>query len=558
MIAGGLGGLEIFRLSPRPGKPVDGAARGAFLACSFRESMKIRSTKILLAWCLAALLWGAGCGARGVRPPLPAGRGGDLRIALPYEPRTLDPNSARDETAVLLAPNLYSRLIALDADSRLLPDLAASWTVEDRGLRYVFRLRDGVRWHDGEPFSAGDVRWTFEQLAKRPGLAAEAVRRIAAVETPDERTVEIRLREPWAPFLTALASYGTYILPRHLAGRTDTAVGTGPFRLGSWVRGRRLTLLANRSFHRPGPYLDRLVYIIGGDPGQVTEMLLRGAVDYSLLRPPQELLARLRKSTDLRIVTSPSDARYYFGFNFRRRPLDDHRVREAVNRAIDRQELLDRALHGYGAPALGFYTPAVAWAYNGDAHVPPFDRPRARQLLAAAAAPPRGEPLRLDLVAPILEPYAAMAGLLRDQLRTVGIELRPVLLPPAELLERTLSRHDFDLAMIAGSEGPDPASLSGRFGSRGPIQIMGYNSPEFDAAVAEGARTIDPQRRAQAYFRAQAILARDLPVAPLVESVHLAIFRRGISGLPQVEARGLVPAYEYSLVRRLSTSGGAR
>jgi peptide/nickel transport system substrate-binding protein len=523
--------------------------------------MKARPSSIRLAWCLAALLWGAGCGARNVHPPPPAGRGGELRVALPFEPRTLDPNPAQDEAGLLLAPNLFSRLIALDADSRLLPDLAESWTVEDGGLRYVFRLRDGVRWHDGEPFGAGDVRWTFEQLAARPGLAAEAIRRIAAVETPGDGTVEIRLREPWAPFLPVLASYGTYILPRHLGGRNGKAVGTGPFRLGSWERGRRITLLANRSFHRPGPYVDRLVYVVPADGSmestgrQAAEMLLNGAVDFSQVRPPQDLLARLRSSPDLRVVTSPSDARFYCGFNLRRPPLDDHRVREAVNRAIDRQALLDSALHGYGAPALGFYTPTVAWAYNGEAHVPLLDRARARQLLAAAGVP-RGAPLRLDLLAPTLEPYAAIAGLLRDQLRTVGIELRPVLLSPAELLERTLGRHDFDLALIAGGQGPDPESLATRFGSHGASQFMGYSSPDFDAAVAAGARTVDLPRRARAYFRAQAILARDLPVAPLIESVHVAIFRRGITGLPQLEARGLVPSDEYSLVR-LAADGGA-
>lgn len=520
--------------------------------------MKIRRLNLCHAWCLAALLWGAGCGARNVQPPLPAGGGGELRVALPYEPRTLDPNAAQDEAVLLLAPNLYSRLISLDADSRLLPDLAESWTVEDGGLRYVFRLRDGVRWHDGEPFTAADVRWTLGQLAARPGFGAEAIRRIAAVETPDDLTVEIRLREPWAPFLPTLAAYGMYVLPRHLGARSDKIVGTGPFRLGSWAHGRRLTLLANRSFHRPGPFIDRLVYVFPADGERAAEMLLNGAVDYSLQRPPQKLLRHLRSSPDLRVVTSPSDARYYCGFNLRRRPLDDHRVREAVNRAIDRQEILDQALHGYGAPALGFYTPAVAWAYNGEAHVPLLDRARARSLLAAAAATsPAGAPLRLDLVAPTLEPYPQMALLLRDQLRTVGLELRPVLVPPAQLLERILSRHDFDLALIAGSQGPDPDSLAVRFGSRGVTQFMGYASPELDAAVAEGARTVDLPRRARAYFRAQAILARDLPVAPLVESVHLAVFRRGITGLPQVEARGLVPINDYSLVRVLSVAGGA-
>ena len=513
------------------------------------------------ALALAVLLLGAGCGARSLVPPLPSGHGGEMRVALPFEPRALDPNSVQDEAALLLAPNLYSRLVALDADSRLFPDLAESWTIEDGGLRYVFRLREGVRWHDGAPFTAADVRWTFDRLARRPGLAAEAVHRIAGVETPDDRTVEIRLREPWAPFLTTIAAYGVYILPRHVADPAGTGrvVGTGPFRLGSWERGRRIVLLPNRSFYRPGPLLDRLVYTFVGDPRRTAELLLAGTLDYSVVRPPAQLIPRLQREPGLRVVTAPSDARLFVGFNLRRPPLGDLRVREAINRAIDRQEILDKGLHGYGAPALGFYTPVVSWAYNGEAHVPPFDRRKARQLLAAAGLRPdaRGAAVRLELLTPRLGAFEQIAALLRDQLRAVGIELRPVVLSPEQCTERTLTRHDFDLTLLSGSQGPDPENLEARFGSHGSLQFMGYANPALDAALNEGARSVDLPRRAQAYFRAQTILAHDLPIAPLAEGVRISVFRRGITGLPQAEARGLVPVDEYSLVRAHSQKGGA-
>jgi peptide/nickel transport system substrate-binding protein len=507
---------------------------------------------------LAVLLWGAGCGARSFVPPLPTGHGGEMRVALPYEPRTLDPNSVQDEASLLLAPNLYSRLVALDADSRLFPDLAESWTIEDGGLRYVFRLRQGVRWHDGAPFTAADVRWTLDQLARRPGLADEAIRRISRIETPDGRTVEIRLREPWAPFLTTIASYGVYILPRHVPRQGPQVVGTGPFRLGSWLHGRHIILLPNRSFYRPGPLLDRVVYTFVGDPRRTAELLRAGALDYSVVRPPVQLIPQMEREPRLRVVTAPSDGRFFVGFNLRRPPLGDRRVREAINRAIDRQEILDRGLHGYGVPALGFYTPAVAWAYNGDAHVPPYDRDRARQLLREAGLRPDagGTVLRLGLLIPHLGSFEPIGLLLRDQLRAVGIELRPVLLSPAEWTARTLTRHDFDLALLAGSQGPDPESLEARFGSHGSLQFMGYSNPALDAAVAEGARTVDLPRRARAYFRAQTILAHDLPIAPLAEGVRISVYRRGITGLPQAEARGLVPADEYSLVRARSLDGG--
>lgn len=517
--------------------------------------MVIRVRRACAAGLVILALTGCGAGPA----PREKGGGGELRVALPFEPTSLDPNVVQDEPALLVAPNLYSKLVALDADSRLFPDLAQGWTISEGGRRYTFHLRRGVRWHDGEPFSSGDVRWTLERLIRKPGLLGEATRKIERIETPDDSTAVIVLKEPWAPFLTTLAWFGGHILPRHLGGkRLDRPVGTGPFRFEEWVRGERITLTANLDFFRKGPYLDRLVYTFLADSSRVPGLLTAGKLDYSLVRPPLSLLPRLRKNPDLHLMTSASDGRYYCGFNLRRPPLNDRRVREAINRAIDRRALVDRALYGYGSPAVGFYTPSVAWAYNEAAKVPAFDRQRARELLAEAGLVPdeRGVALELELLVAPVSPYQDIADLLRDQLRTVGIELRVTELPLAALLERTLARHDFDLALVAGSQGPDPENLNTRFGSRGATQFMGYESPELDAAVAEGARSVDLARRARSYFRAQEILARDLPIAPLIETVHLSLFRRDVRGLPQAEARGLVPANEYSLVR--VTRGGGR
>ena len=503
---------------------------------------------------VAVLLVALGWALRGSVPVQPAkGGGGELRVVLPFEPKSLGPSEAFDETAGLVGQNLYSRLVALDADHRLLPDLAASWTVDPAGLVYTFHLREGVRWHDGHLFGAEDVVWTLERLRASRGFPAQAVRRIARIETPDRATVVVRLKEPWAPFLLDLSGPGGQIFPHHLAGRgsAERPIGTGPFLLHQWVRGQRIVLVPNHSFYRRGPWLDRIVYTFTSDSQSVPELLLSGRADYSILRPPLSLLPRLEKDPRVRVSHSVSDARFYCGFNLRRRPLADRRVREAVNRAIDRHEIVRRALHGYGAPAFGFYTPSIAWAYNGDARVPDFDRDRARELLDEAGwkKGKDGVRLRLDLLGIAVSPFPEIAGLLREQLLTVGIEVRPVLLPYDQLVERVLTRHDFDLAMIAGNQGPDPANLSDRFGSHGSTQFMGYASPELDAALAEGARTIDLTARARAYFRAQEILARDLPIAPLAEAVHLAIYRAEVHGLPQVEARGLVPVHDYSLVR---------
>ncbi|HET9226550.1 MAG TPA: ABC transporter substrate-binding protein, partial [Thermoanaerobaculia bacterium] len=132
------------------------------------------------------------------------GRGGELRVLIPGDPRGFDPNDRGDEIAQTLGPSLFNPLITLDTDGRLLSDLAESWEVKDGGRTYVFHLRKGVLWHDGKPFGSGDVRFTLDRLQKQPSVSHEAVRRISGIETPDDHTAVLHLKEPWAPFLVTL------------------------------------------------------------------------------------------------------------------------------------------------------------------------------------------------------------------------------------------------------------------------------------------------------------------------------------------------------------------
>lgn len=508
----------------------------------------------------SCLLWAA-CAGSGT--PEQKGGGGELRVLLPAEPRDLNPNSIQDEIGLLLAPSLYNRLVMLDSDSRLLPDLAESWEVSDDGRTYTFHLRDGVRWHDGHPLRAADVRWTLEHQARQRSFAEEAYRRLAGVETPDERTVVVRLREPWSPFLTIIASYGGFILhPPHSAADQvprPQPVGTGPFKLLSWEKGRRIVLEANHDYFRAGPFLDRVVYRFEPDPDRGPQRLIDGDADYLAARPPLPLLPGLARNPALRVATFPGDGQYSLVFNLRRQPFQDLRVRQAFNMAVDRPALLARALFGYGTPGLGFYTPAVAWAFNPSARAPEFNLDGARSLLDQAGLRPDARRIRLraKLLTPSYSPFPDLARTVAEQLAAAGIALQVVVAPGQEVVARMTRSHDFEVALMGGNLGPDPEMLNLRFGSRSPVRPSGYSSPEFDAAIAAGARAVALPLRARAYFRAQEILARDLPVAPLADGASVIICRRGVTGLAQLEARGLVSEFDFSLVRLRGGSGPA-
>lgn len=485
-------------------------------------------------------------------------KGGDgtLRMSLAGEPASLNPNlridGGPDEFALILGQNLFGKLISLTADGTILPDLATRWEESDDGVTYTFHLRDGVRWHDGRPFTAEDVRATLARVraeSSNRDLAAH----IASVDVLDERTVKVQLTSRWAAFIPSLAWYGAAILPAHVyasgAWRDHPAnaqpVGTGPFRFKQWDRGLRIVLEKNDEYYGPGPYVDSLEYLIVQSPEAGVPMLLDGRVDLLLSRPAPDRVHELSRAKGIRVTTAPGDGRTYIGFNLRRPVFADLRARRAVSLAIDRRALIDRALFGFGAPAVGFYTPAVAWAYNGDARAPQFDLPAAKRLFQAAVP----ASFSATLVIPGTTSMRYVADEIARQLGNAGLSVNIAVTRPREYFRRLMDAHDFDLALMSGSQGPDPDNMSTRFSSGGSQQFMGYSSAQMDAELSRGGAQTDVLMRTQAYHRAQELLAADLPIVPLAESIRVSVCRDRLRGLPSEDARGLVPDFTFNLVR---------
>lgn len=515
--------------------------------------MRRPSTWILLCVSLAC---SAGCQPSAASRPPRLAPAGELRVLLPFRPDTLNPNISFDEMAYVVGRNVFSQLLALNESGRLLPELAASWSISPDGLIYTFHLRQNVRWHDGVPLTSADVRWTLEAIA-RDGVARDALAPVEAIETPDWFTVRVRLRHPWAPFASNLAGFGMFILPRHRYEQgdwrrnpaNDAPIGSGPFRFVRRDEAGTIVLEANESYFRSGPYVRRLLFLVA-PPGELDVRRLAEQADVSAIRPadfdPTQPLPPPLASRAL-----PSSARTYLAFNLRRPPLDDVLVRRAIASAIDRLSLVLDALHGQAAPAVGWYTPDVEWAYNAEARVPDYDLDAARRLLARARRARRlDSPLRFTLSAPSVPPYPAIARQIQQHLERAGIALDVELRSVSELTHQVLGNADFDLALVNGTQGPDPDSLRTRFlADTAAGAYIGYRNPAFREAVERGARTLDYAERATAYYRAQEILAEDVPFVPLVEHVKVIVYNRRVSGLPELEAQELVGAFDFSLVK---------
>lgn len=494
----------------------------------------------------------------------PKGGDGVFRLSLAGEPRSLNPNVAPiDEYALIVGQNIFSKLVALAEDGNVLPDAAERWDRSADRRTYTFHLRGGIRFSDGHPLTAEDVRATFARISESPNT--EIGQRIERVQAVDPSTIQITLKAPWAAFIPTLGWFGTAILPAHVYGNAAwrdhpanrQPIGSGPFKLKTWEPGRRIVLEKNPDYFGQGPYVDELEFVITASPAAGLQLLADRRVDYLVGRAPSAAVARLSQTRGIHVSTAPSDGRAYLAFNLRRPPFNELRARRAVNAALDRHRIIDRVLGGIGTPAVGFYTPSVPWAYNGAARAPAHDPAEAKRLLAdVVRAAPGANRITFAYPGQPAAPPSALGLEIIAELEAIGFTVRPVRIAPGLYLDWLQRARDFDAVVLTGNQGPDPDTLSARFGSAGSMQIMGYANRDLDAVLARGREEADPSARAAAYFRAQEILAADLPIAPLYETVRVSVFREGIRGLPSEDARGLTPDYTFNLVR-LPRSGNA-
>lgn len=460
-----------------------------------------------------------------------------------------------------LAPLTQGYLFTVDDAGRLVPDAAravptrANGGISRDGRTIVYAIRTG-RWSDGAPFDARDAVFTVAAL-RNPATNVpdrSTVDRILRIDAPAPDRLVVRLREPWAPFVTSFLTLGANdpfaILPRHVAQRypnlnassLDThPVGLGPFRLARWLRGERLEFERNPYYWRGPAATDRVLVRV--EPNAVTRLLQArtGDLDVTYLSGLQIDDARL---AHLRVVRKTTNIVDYVQFNERRPALRDPRVRRGIAAAIDRRRLAESVYRGLEAPtddgqldpaiasaaAIPRYDPAAARAMLGG--VPPLEIAIAGQWRSSSAA---GVQLASDLQA------AGVAATLHSYSTSIFWG------PPDAGGILDLGR--FDLALTSWSPSLDP-DRSYLFGCSALPPAGGnagaYCDRAFDEAERRGAETYDVPARIAAYREAHAILVRDLPIVPLgFEVSAYAVSRRFAGFKPNVLGRDYWNAWEW-------------
>ncbi|HEY8486626.1 MAG TPA: ABC transporter substrate-binding protein, partial [Limnochordales bacterium] len=399
--------------------------------------------------------------------------------------------------------------------------------VSPDGLTYTFRLRRGVRFHNGASFSSRDVAFKFER-ARTPGsghVQSQYYQDIERIETPDPYTVIFRLRQPNAEFLFNLARPESVIGPEgRVQEQQAHPMGTGPFRFVAWDRGVGVRLERFEGYYEPNlPYLDRVTFRFLPDPNAQLAALRAGDVDVIGYGLAPENAVGLRSDSRFRVVTGGSTVEVVVGLNNSRPPFQDVRVRRAFQHAVNRQELVAGVMLGMGTP-IGSHRSPVESCYVDLSGAYPYDPDRARTLLREAGYGP-GNPLRVTFSLPAPYEYARRLGeAVAAQLEQVGVVVRLEVVEWATWLSRIFRGADYQMTIIGHSE-PNDINVYAN-----PGYYFRYDSPRFRATYEQYVRAADPQQACRLMEQLQRILAEDAVNVWLLNLPYVAAMRREVQG----------------------------
>ena len=465
-----------------------------------------------------------------------------LIVARASEPEWLNPVAGHQHADS--DKSMFRGLFKLDEQNKLVTDMAKSWSVSEDGKVYTIKLRSGIKWHDGENFTADDVKFTIETIQNPKNFSGlrKEVEEISSVEVLDPLTVQINLSQPLAP-LPGRLKIG--MIPEHvLAGKDfntdpfnfDRPVGTGPYEFKSRKPSEYLELEANPDFYDGPPAFKRVIYKFLPDPNVRLVQLKKGNIDVAPLTPKQ--VAAVKADDPFEIKTTPSADYRVLMFNHNDPLFQDVRVRQAIQFATDREALVKGALLGYGTPAYGPLQFNRMTAPESELLKHDNDIARAEQLLNEAGWQrgaddmmyKDGEKFSFVLTAPVSDPVRVdIATLLVSQLERVGIEVN------VEVKDWAVIHIRKTQSLILGGGLPGDADddlyrfFSSKMHSVGS-NYSGYNNPRVDELLAQGRHALTESERVKIYHALQRELTLDPPYNYLVYLEHVYGVRKGVEG----------------------------
>ena len=505
-----------------------------------------------------AALAGAGC-VSGALDPFPAhgaSRGGVWRMAIPGNPTAYPITIPGKLVDILVDKTMFSTLVKYELRGgaiQVVPDLAESWTANASLTEYTFKLRRGVRWHDGRPLTADDVKFTIDATLNpkvNAGMAG-VVSAIAQAAVVDPATVRFTLKYPYAS-LPVMLGYNIAIVPRHLLEGQDLnqpvsfiqhPVGSGPFKFKSFVQDSHLEVEANKDYYGGAPLLDGIVFKVIPDGNARLAQLKAGDIDFTVIDPAQ--VPAVQSATNLQVRRAPQVNYYFFAINHERPKFADPRVRQALSYAIDKPAIVKNILKGDGRVATGPINPLLGAYYNPNVDTYAYSLEKAQALMAEAGwrrgpdgilANAKGEKFTLLFNGP--KGYPVMEQVItyaQQQYQRLGAAVSLDIVDWPVHLTKYHDR-EYDLLMEWWITPPN-ADLYDHYYSKSSNNWWSYSNPAIDRMLVAARSEPDEKKRIVLYHEIQAAMARDLPVIYLYYPPELQALNARTQGLPLIGYR---------------------
>jgi peptide/nickel transport system substrate-binding protein len=450
----------------------------------------------------------------------------NVTIAMVLEPPGLDPTVAPAAAiGEIVHYNVLEGLTKINVDGKVTPLLAESWTMDPDGKSYTFKLRKGVRFHDGEAFDSADVKYSFERAKdeKSTNKAKGAVfNNISSIATPDAHTVILTLNNADGNFLFRMGENTAVILdPKSAATTASNPVGTGPFKFGEWRKGSQVTLNKWDGFRDPKAVkLNRVTFRFINDPAARVAALLAGDIDGVPRLDAPQAVKQLQADARFVVSVGATAGKGIMTINNKKKPFDDVRVRKALAHAIDRKAFIDGVLDGLGQPIGSHFAPTDA-GYVDLTGLYPHDPEKAKALLKEAGVT---TPLNVTLTLPPPQ-YARKGGeVIAAQLAKVGVIAKIENVEWAQWLSGTF-KGNFDLTVINHVEPLDYA----QYANTG--YYWGYDSKAYRDLMAKHAATGDAKERVKLFGDLQRMIANDAVNVFIFNPAQVAVAKKGLKGL---------------------------
>ncbi len=448
----------------------------------------------------------------------------DIVVGMVLEPPNLDPTAgaaaAIDE---VVYANVFEGLTRFSSNGAIIPGLAKSWEISEDGLTYTFNLNTGVKFHDGTDMDALDVKFSLERAMAEDSTNAQKAlfADIVSVEARDPATVVITLSRPNGSFLFNMAwGDAVIVAPESAATNGTNPIGTGPFRFVDWAQGDKVVLARNPDYWGEPVALENVTFKFISDPSAAFAAMMAQDVDAFPNFPASETLPQFEADPRFKVIVGVTEGETILSTNNQSPPLDDVRVRHAIAHAINRQEIIDGAMSGYGTPIGTHFNPSNP-DYLDLTEQSDYDPDKARALLAEAGV--SDLTLRMKLPPP---PYARRGGeIIAAQLRAVGIDTEISNLEWAQWLEEVFGAKDYDLTIVSHTE-PFDIGIYAR-----DDYYFNYDSKEMQAIIAELNETADPEARTALLHKAQRRIADDYVNGYLFQLAKIGVANARINGL---------------------------